>query len=261
VGIKNPFQKDAIGLSAAVCRQTDARARGIGLPTILLSADRWHPTYHERVIEGILCVIVCAMAAGMCRSTAAQAGEAMTEDQIRECYRKSYSAERILDYDGSMKALEPLKDIVAQHYMYSLRLGWLQYLRGAYPEAKAQYQAAIKVAPNSIEAKLGFVLVTLALGRWDEAESICKKILETDANNYYASLRLAFALRMQTKLDQAERIVASMLALYPTDLSFRLEAAYLKVARNQTIEARQAFKDVLLVDPDNALAKEQLAKL
>jgi hypothetical protein len=48
------------------------------------------------------------------------------------------------------------------------------------------------------------------------------------------------------------------LPLYPTDVKFLTELGLVKSAKNQREAARRIFVDVLTLDPENVLAKEQL---
>lgn len=182
----------------------------------------------------------------------------LSDDEIRDAYHKSYRYEKSQNYDDAIKAITPVITAYPQGYTVNLRLGWLYYLSGNYANAKAYYQAAMKIAPASIEAKLGYTLPLLAQERYEESEMITKQILRVDASNYYANLRLAYSLRMQKKLDAAEEVLNNLLPSYPTDVKFLAELGLVKVAQNQREAARKIFSDVLILDPENIVAKEQL---
>jgi len=184
---------------------------------------------------------------------------ALSDDEIRDAYHKSYRYEKAQDYDDAIKAMMPIVTAYPQGYTVNLRLGWLYYLNGNHANAKTYYQAAIKTAPASLEAKLGYTLPLLAQERYDETEMIAKQILRVDASNYYANLRLAFALRLQNKFDAAEEVLNRLLPLYPTDVKFLTELGLVKAAQNQPGAARRIFTDVLTLDPENVVAKEQLS--
>ena len=180
---------------------------------------------------------------------------AVTEEEVRDCYQKSYRFESSKDYEEAIKVIMPVHSAHPQAYTVNLRLGWLNYLNGNYGSSKSYYLAAMKVAPSSIEAKLGYTLPLLALERYEETEIITKQIMRIDASNYYANLRFAFALRMQKKYEPAEEVLNRMLLLYPTDIKFLLESGLVKVAQNQMDSARKIFNEVLILDPENATAK------
>ena len=185
----------------------------------------------------------------------------MTDDDIREAYHKSYQYERTQNYPDAVKALTLLHQAYPEGYTVNLRLGWLYYLSGNFANAKVHYQTVIKVAPSSVEAKLGFMLPMLAQARYKDVEAMAKQVMEIDHSNYLANLRLAIALRMQKKFDQAEEVAMRMLVLYPTDLGFLTQLGLIKIAQKDPESATQLFTDILTLDPENVTAKQQLAAL
>lgn len=202
-------------------------------------------------------LLALALASFVINSRAA----APTDAEIRDAYHKSYRYEKAQNYADAIKALAPVAAAYPQGYTVNLRLGWLYYLSGSYATSRTCYQAAIKTAPDSLEAKLGHLLPLLAQERYEEAEAAAKLVLRIDPVNYTANLRLAFAQRMQKKNDAAEQVLNGMLVLYPTDLSLLTEFALIKLAKDQKADAKRVFNDVLTLDPENVIAKAQLSKL
>ena len=186
---------------------------------------------------------------------------APTDAEIRDAYHKSYRYEKAQNYSDAIKALAPVITAYPQAYTVNLRLGWLNYLNGGFATARTHYQAAIKAAPDSLEAKLGHTLPLLAQEKWEEVEAIAKQILRLDPANYTANLRLAYASRLQKKFDAAEAILNGTLVLYPTDISLLTELALVKLAKDNKAEAKRLFNDVVTLDPENVTAKAQLSKL
>lgn len=184
-----------------------------------------------------------------------------TDAEIREAYHKSYRYERAQGYSDAIKSLAPVISAYPAAYTVNLRLGWLNYLNGGFATARTHYQAALKAAPDSIEARLGIMLPMMAQEKWDEVEAMTKQVLRVDPANYLANLRLAFALRLQKKFDAAEQVLNGMLVLYPTDISLLVEFGLIKLAKGQKAEAKRVFNDVVTLDPENVIAKAQLSKL
>lgn len=184
---------------------------------------------------------------------------ALSEDEIREAYHASYRYEKAQNYLDAIRTMAPVIDAYPKGYTANLRLGWLHYLRGAHASARAHYEAAIKVAPDSLEARLGLLLPLLAQERYAEAEAVARQVVRVDPANYYGNLRLAFALRLQDKPAVAEEILARQLAFYPTDIQLLTEWGLVKVAQDQPAE--RIFNDILTLDPENVVAKAQLARL
>ena len=199
------------------------------------------------------------MSVALALAAAPSAAPGLSDDEIRDAYHSSYRYEKTQNYADAIKALAPVVTTYPQGYTVNLRLGWLYYLSGNYANAKTYYQTAMKTAPASIEAKLGYTLPLLAQERYEETEMIAKQILRVDLSNYYANLRLAFVLRMQKKYDAAEEVLNRYLPLYPTEVKFLTELGLVKIARNQTEAARRIFIDVVTLDPENVTAKEYLA--
>jgi tetratricopeptide (TPR) repeat protein len=168
----------------------------------------------------------------------------------------SYQAEQAGNYKKALAAMQHLPRM----YFIDLRLGWLYYLNGNYSEADTHYEAAIKASPAAIEAKIGYTLPLLAQKRYKAVEQAALEIALIDRNNYTANLRLAYALRMQQQYASAEEILTRMLTLYPTDGKLLTEHGLNLVALHQQTAARQIFDNITLIDPTNALAKEQLGK-
>jgi tetratricopeptide (TPR) repeat protein len=185
----------------------------------------------------------------------------MSEDEIRESYYKSYDYEKSQNYADAIKALQVAFRAFPAGYTLNLRLGWLYYLSGKYANAEQHYLTAVKVAPSSIEAKLGYTLPLLAQERYEDVEAIARQVLRVDLSNYFANLRLVIALRGQGKTETAEKIVDAMLNLYPTDVALLSQKALLRVDVDDKATARARFQDILILDPQNVLAREQLKLL
>jgi tetratricopeptide (TPR) repeat protein len=185
----------------------------------------------------------------------------MSEDEIRETYYKSYNYEKAQNYPDAIKALQVAFRAYPAGYTLNLRLGWLYYLSGKYANAEQHYLTAVKVAPSSIEAKLGYTLPLLAQERYEDVEAIARQVLRVDLSNYFANLRLVIALRGQDKDETAEKIADAMLNLYPTDVALLSQKALLRIDAGDKATARARLQDILILDPQNVLAREKLKSL
>ena len=178
-------------------------------------------------------------------------------DALQDALVKSYEAERSQQYDEAVSALLSVRK---QTYLINMRLGWLHYLRGDYASSKQFYQAAMRMAPKSVEPRLGYTLPLMAEQKWQEVETVCKTILGLDANHYTAALRLTTAVRIQGKFRPARDLNAGMLELYPTDVSFLAEQLVCSAALKQ-LDVKQLIESILALDPENATAKAYLPTL
>lgn len=181
---------------------------------------------------------------------------AITPEEIKEAYHKSFNYEQIEDYENAIRTLSPVLDEFPNGYTVNLRLGWLYYLLGKYANSIEHYQKAVQSVSTSLEAKNGLLLPLLAQNKYNEVTSTAYQVVSVDHYNYYGNMRLAFALRMQKKYDQAEQLLNKMLAVYPTDITFLTELALIKYNQGDTEKAGGLMWDVLTLDPENETAKE-----
>lgn len=172
-----------------------------------------------------------------------------------QVYATSYRYEKAGNYGDAIKSLMVAEE---KQYLYNLRLGWLHYLAGNHANSRAAYLQAIQFAPKAVEPRLGYTLPLLAQERYAEVEQVARQVLMRDADNYYGSLRLSFALRMQKKLPQAEAICDNLVALYPSDVSVLVEKGLVEAALGERTNAARTFQRVLLLDPENTTAQFQL---
>ena len=183
---------------------------------------------------------------------------AISPQDIQSAYHKSYTYEKVQDYDSAIKAMSSVASAYPDGYTVNLRLGWLNFLAGHYANANHYYEQAIKAAPDALEPKLGYLLPLLAQEKFTRAETVANQILTMDPCNYYGNLRLAYTLRLEKKYDAAEKVADKMLALYPTDVAFLTELALTKVGQGDQTKAAELFWHVLTLDPENTAAKAYL---
>lgn len=182
----------------------------------------------------------------------------MSQAEIATSYARSFSHERSQDYDNAIRSLGDVYQAYPNGYTVNLRMGWLFYLNGNHNNAVAHYEVAARVAPQALEPRLGRLLPLLAQGRWVEAETVAYQVISVDHYNYFGNLRLAFALRMQGKVEQAYQVVLKMVGAYPTDLAYLVELAEIQQARGNETEALAILEDVLILDPENLTARRIL---
>ncbi len=182
----------------------------------------------------------------------------MSYKEIKKAYEKSYFYEKNKDYKDAIRALMPIYKNYPNGYTVNLRLGWLYYLMQKYANSKYHYEKALKATPSSVEAMLGLSLPFMAQNRWKDVESLMYRILKIDYYNYYGNLRLCIALGHLKKYSILEAVARKMLAIYPTDVNFLNELAISLYYQNKKSYAKSLFEDVLILDPENPVAKNYL---
>jgi tetratricopeptide (TPR) repeat protein len=176
-----------------------------------------------------------------------------------EAFSTSYVAEAEADFAAAIAALTPHYD--AQSYALNLRLGWLYYNQGDYPQSKSYYRKAMQLLPYSVEAKFGFVLPESALGNWSSVEAVYEEILKIDPKNTRAHYWLGALYYEQQRYDAAYRHLEIVVNLYPFDYDATVLFGWVHLQQGKVAKAKVLFEKALLIDPTSTSAREGLALL
>ncbi len=175
-------------------------------------------------------------------------------DALVERMKDSYAREAAGDYRGAFTALGTVRRGQAQEYLLQLRSGWLLYCLGHDEAAVIAYKAAILVAPQSTEAKLGLILPLIASGTWDEVERVARLILRNDPHNFTANRWLAEANLAQGHPREASDLAEHLNERFPADPTIMELLARSRSARLDRSGAREAYQRLLLLSPSNVAA-------
>jgi tetratricopeptide (TPR) repeat protein len=121
---------------------------------------------------------------------------------------------------------------------------------------------AVRVAPESAEALGALSRVMTALDRHDEAVGTAVAALQREPENAYRHNRLAWALLGDGRRGiEAEQAARTAVHLDPQEADFRITYAMVMKQLDLADRARQALRDALKLEPDNAVAQHELATL
>jgi tetratricopeptide (TPR) repeat protein len=181
---------------------------------------------------------------------------AQSNDDMRKAFKDSYGYEAKADYYNAIDALK--KVYSSNNYEVNLRLGWLYYLNQQYKESMDYYQTSINLAPNSIEAKFGYVYPATAMKEWLKVGEQYIAILNIDPQNSSANYQLGilyyYKPDYQTALGYFEKVVS----MYPFDYSSVLMLGWTNFKLGKSSEAKTYFNKALLIKPDDPSALEGL---
>jgi len=183
---------------------------------------------------------------------------AFSNKEIKEIYYKSYNYEKMGDYKDAIKVLIPLYNKYSNSYTVNLRLGWLFYLNKNYSNSIKHYEKASLILPYSVEPKLGLMRDYLAMQNFKEALKIGNNILREDYYNYYGNYYEILALKGVKDYKSALKIANKMLSLYPTSVLFLNSLGEIYYLENKKDLAKNIFENVLILDPNNVVAKSYL---
>lgn len=188
----------------------------------------------------------------------AVARPAAAQDDVSALYRASYASESARDYAGAIASMRTIESR-GSSYFVKVRLGWLNYLSGDYVSSARYYRDAATAAPRAIEPRLGLTLPLLASKSWRELERACRDVLALDPNNDVGRARLAHALYMIGNYPDSATTYRKLVEDYPAELDHQTGLGWALVKMGKTAEAKQLFRQVLAVSPDNPNAKAGMA--
>jgi len=175
---------------------------------------------------------------------------------VLDAFAGSYVAEADRDYAKAIEYLQKLYD--RQSYEMNLRLGWLYYLKGSYPESVHHYKIATDLKPLAIEPKFGLVLPAAAMGNWENVRKQYLEILTIDPQNTLANYRLGYIYYNIQNYTDAYKHFEKVVNLYPFDYDGLLMYAWTNFRLGKLREAKVLFNKVLLYSPDDPSALEGL---
>lgn len=180
---------------------------------------------------------------------------ATAQPSLRAAFKSSYAAEAKGDYKAALSAM---KNSGSNSYEVNLRIGWLQYMLGAYNEAETAYKKAVDAMPYSIEAKLGYVYPLSALGKWTEVRQQYNKILEICPQHSLANYRMGLIFYYSEDFKTAQKYFDKVVNMYPFDYDGVIMSGWNNLKLGKKAEASVLFNKALLIRPDDASAKEGL---
>jgi len=184
----------------------------------------------------------------------------VVQAQVSEKMTKAFAESLVLEKDKKYaEAASKLSEAYNKDsYECNLRLGWLFYNAGMYPESENYYQRSIELMPYSVEPKLGLVLPKSARNKWDEVETLYKKILGVMPDNTYVLYNLGLIYYNRGDYNAANPLLQKIINLYPTDYDSVLLFGWNNLKLGKFHEAKLMFQKVLLLYPGDASATEGL---
>ena len=127
-----------------------------------------------------------------------------------------------------------------------------------YPEAIAEIQKAITLAPNRGDSYLNLALVETKTGQFDAAEANYKKAIDLKAEGENPHMALAAFYQTRGRYPEAEQQVQAVIAADPKDVNARASMAKLYMAEGKRAEAEQFLAQVKRDLPKDSTAYRML---
>jgi tetratricopeptide (TPR) repeat protein len=181
---------------------------------------------------------------------------AQTSAELQGAFTSSYVNEEAKEYDAAIKDLQKIYDALS--YEINVRIGWLNYYAGDYPNSLRYYKIAMELMPYSIEAKFGYALPLSAQGNWNEVMGIFKEVLKTDPQNAYANYKVGAIYYERGEYETAIKHTEKVVNMYPFDYDAVILLAWINLKMEDYRKAKILFNKSLLILPGNTSALEGL---
>ena len=175
------------------------------------------------------------------------------QSNVHEAFVESYGLEATGNYSNAIERIIKIYD--ESSYDMNIRLGWLYYNLGNYPESKKYYKRSCQILPYSLEAKLGYVLPLAGLGMWNEVILVYNEILKIDPQNPLVNYRMGAIFYERKQYEKAYDYLENVINLYPNDFDTVVLFAWTNYQMSKLKEARVLFEKALLIKPNDASAQ------
>ena len=172
---------------------------------------------------------------------------------------------RSKDYKSARAGLDTMRKLNPGAFMTYYYDGQLKFVDGNYTAARAQFQAALNLAPDSSLGLLASGINELKLKSFAFAESQLARVVQLESSNLEARFYLARASIAQGKPEQATAALTPLLAAATPPPEILLVAAQARLLQGDPKGAEQLLARANKLHADNksvrmALALENLAK-
>lgn len=168
--------------------------------------------------------------------------------------------------ENAFKEIQKLANKYPMNARYQLLMGDLYLEDKEHEKALECYQKAHEIEPNDPRYIVSMANYYDATGNKEAAEDEIRKALVSeglDVNTKVAILSRYIQRLQQTKqgLDKADSLFQTLLEQHPEDSELKMIYGSLLVAENKITEAKDQFKLVTEIAPDNESAWQQLLNL
>ena len=178
-------------------------------------------------------------------------------DRLKELQRK-------LDPDGLARSVDVYRAALARRpddWMLHQRLGFLLESTGDLTGAAQQWQIALDLIPECVEACFKLGDVAARQGKPGEAESYYRRVLAIRPDSFEALNGLGLLLMDKDNLEEATRLFQQVLKINPKFAQVHVNWGLLESRRGRFPAAESHFREALRCDPADAAAHIDLGNL
>jgi tetratricopeptide (TPR) repeat protein len=176
---------------------------------------------------------------------------------LMNAFSQSYDYEVALKYDAAISTLMAVYN--PSSYEINLRLGWLNYLKGANQESVTYYKKAMLLMPAATEPLWAMINPLTALENWNEIGKTYLIILKLDPQNVTANYNLGLIFYYRKDYVSAKKYFDVALNQYPFGYNNMLMSAWTNYFLGNKNDALTLFNKTLLYSPNDKSALEGLS--
>jgi tetratricopeptide (TPR) repeat protein len=165
------------------------------------------------------------------------------------------------DWPAARDSLLVALSVAPDHPQLLGALGNLHYLLQEYTEAATAFAAAVRHQPEDTDLLVRLALCHRELSRFDVVAEVLGEVLRLTPDDSAAQLLLADCHRDTGRTREAAQLYSTLLARHPEHVGVLLALANLLHNTGDRLGAREALQRVLSLEPDNELARENMAAI
>jgi putative PEP-CTERM system TPR-repeat lipoprotein len=162
--------------------------------------------------------------------------------------------------DEARKLATELREQYRDNPLVEVVLGIVAVNKGAWPAAREHLEAALKINPDFVPAKINLAKVAVAEKNGDEARRLYDEVLKIDAKNESALLGEADLSLLESKLDDAILWLEKARNLGPRSIPPRVRLVEAYLAKRDSAKAVEIGRELVTVGAGDVAALRTAAR-
>jgi tetratricopeptide (TPR) repeat protein len=185
---------------------------------------------------------------------AREKNEQILREDSKDPEARGLKATFLLDKGDINEAMAELQSVVTarpNNFVARFNLGRAHFARQEYEQARQEFDTAARLRPDYMPARLAQTQVALVQGNNDAALHAADETLRIAPNSIQARVMKAAALQRLKRYDEARALLQAVLDQQPNQEDTLLELGVLDLNTKKTKEAADLFHRAYAVQPNN----------
>ena len=169
----------------------------------------------------------------------------------------------LLDKGDVTRALTELQSVsnrAPNNPVAHFNLGQAYVARQELASAQQQFERAVEIRPDYLQARLALAQIQVARGDFDGALKSASAVLSVDRGNFKARLIGSAALMGQKKFPEARQTLEGLLKVMPNSPDVYFQLGMVNLSENKFKDAEAAFRKSFDLNPSNLRGMMGLAE-